>query len=200
MIRPGKMSRINRSENKASFIQVEEKKEARMRAPRKKKQRTHVQADPGLLKSEVLAWSVSYWDFYVFPSIGVVSKLFGAKFCLCLLVGRGPCYGGFQDHCRGFLPSAVSLPSLLEVEVWVLVRDVGSTSSLHLSGSFPNFFLFGLKTRLNWFNHSKYTFQFHSKRYTQVLNGKKPPVCPQWLVISTKATIHGAFNSLWVCL
>lgn len=64
-----KISRTNRSENKASFVQVGEKKEAWAQVLLWNKQNVTIQVDAGQLQSKLLEWSVCSWDF-MFPSGG----------------------------------------------------------------------------------------------------------------------------------
>lgn len=58
LICPGKIPRMNQSENKASFIQVEKKEEARVQEALWQKQKVCVWVDMGHLTSELCVWSV----------------------------------------------------------------------------------------------------------------------------------------------
>lgn len=125
---------MSQGENKAIFIQVEKEKEARIQVALWKKQKVRVLVEEGQL-AKLHWWSVSSWDF-----MGFHFKFCGAKFCLWLLVGRGPCCCEFQD------PIGVSCPKLFPYDHVQKQRGFGERMSAptalhHLSGLFPNFSL-----------------------------------------------------------
>lgn len=167
---PGKMSRTNRSESKASVIQVEREKAGCRRSCERSKK--HPAVGPGHIERALLTKLISSWDFTVPRGEGGGGGRCGVGVGCCLqalgfqvlsppLVGREPCCD-FQtrDH-EGFLPLTGSLD---HAEGCVVLMRGGGILLPHSSGRispfYPPHFYLQEELKVKWHKESKHSFHF----------------------------------------